>query len=45
MASRKFHTTHHCEAFKGQFGNTMEALHDYVAKWLSAERFSGPFSF
>jgi len=38
-ANHKFHTAHHCEAFKGQFGNTMETLHDYVAKWLSAGRF------
>ena len=44
-ANHKFHTAHHCEAFKGQFGNTMETLHDYVAKWLSEGRFEGPSSF
>lgn len=44
-ANHKFHTAHHCEAFKGQFGDTMETLHDYVAKWLSEGRFDGPSSF
>ena len=44
-ANHKFHTAHHCEAFKGQFGDTMETLHSYVARWLSAGRFDGPSSF
>lgn len=40
-ATHKFHTAKHCEAFPGQFGDTMKLLHDYAAAWLSdAERFS-----
>lgn len=38
-ASHKFSPAHNCEKFPGQFGDTMELLHDYVAKWLSAGRF------
>lgn len=44
-ANHKFYPAHHCEAFKGQFGDTMETLHNYVAKWLSEGRFDGPSSF
>lgn len=38
-ANHKFFTAHNCEKVPGQFGDTMEILHDYVAKWLSAGRF------
>ena len=38
-ANHKFFPAHNCEKFPGQFGDTMTTLHDYVAKWLSAERF------
>lgn len=38
-ANHKFFPAHNCEKFPGQFGDTMAALHDYVAKWLSAGRF------
>ena len=38
-ANHKFFPAHNCEKFPGQFGDTMETLHDYVAKWLSAGRF------
>ena len=36
-ATHKFHTAKHCEAFPGQFGDTMKLLHDYAADWLSSE--------
>lgn len=39
-ANHKFFPAHNCEKFPGQFGDTMELLHDYVAKWLSAGRFA-----
>lgn len=35
-ATHKFHTAKHCEKYPGQFGDTMQTLHDYVASWLSA---------
>lgn len=35
-ATHKFHTAKHCEKYPGQFGDTMQTLHDYAAKWLSA---------
>jgi len=38
-ANHKFYPAHNCEQFPGQFGDTMETLHDYVARWLSAGRF------
>lgn len=37
-ATHKFHTAKHCEAFPGQFGDTMKLLHDYAADWLSCEK-------
>ena len=33
-ATHKFHTAKHCEAYPGQYGDTMKTLHDYVAQWL-----------
>lgn len=36
-ATHKFHTARHCEAFPGQFGDTMKTLHDYIAQWLSSD--------
>lgn len=39
-ANHKFFPAHNREKFPGQFGDTMELLHDYVAKWLSAGRFA-----
>lgn len=36
-ASHKFETAVHCEAYPGQFGDTMKTMHDFVARWL--ERF------
>lgn len=33
-ATHKFHTAKHCEAYPGQYGDTMKTLHNYVAKWL-----------
>lgn len=38
-ANHKFETARHCEAYPGQFGDTMKTLHDYLDKWLSAGRF------
>lgn len=38
-ASHNFKTARHYEAYPGQFGDTMELLHDYVDKWLSGGRF------
>lgn len=35
-ATHKFYTAESCEAYPGQFGDTMQTLHDYVAGWLSA---------
>ena len=37
-ASHKFTPAHACEAFPGQFGDTMAILHDFIAEWL--ERFT-----
>ena len=40
-ATHKFHTAKHCEAFPGQYGDTMKLLHDYAADWLDdGTRFS-----
>lgn len=36
-ANHKFKTDHHIEQYPGQYGDTMETLHDYVAKWLTTE--------
>ena len=36
-ASHQFETAVHCEAYPGQFGDTMKTTHDFAAKWL--ERF------
>lgn len=39
-ATHKFTPAKHCEAFPGQFGDTMKLLHDHVDTWLSSGRFS-----
>lgn len=38
-ANHKFETARHCEAYPGQFGDTMKTLHDYLDGWLSSGRF------
>ena len=38
-ATHKFTPARHCEAYPGQFGDTMKTLHDYVDGWLSSGRF------
>lgn len=38
-ASHKFRPAKEYERFPGEFGDTMQLLHDYVADWLMAGRF------
>ena len=41
-ATHNFDTAKDCEAYPGQFGDTMKTLFDYVDKWLSQKgRFMG----
>ena len=38
-ATHKFTPARHLEKTRGEFGDTMKTLHDYLAEWLDAERF------